>query len=498
MIPLSKIKEVTGHDAVASFVEDNLLPDTDWNLVKIRRKSVRLEPPHAYWASYRVVLGRGDLVFPEPDEDPVLESSETADRAADASPPSGAPETGGRSGADEVASGSELAQPTWSDQRELRLVARGVFDSDYWKGFRERVVARGEGRRCDPLNDLGWPVVFDETQHVFWLYPFDPNLPGLVRAADPEAMRRIFQNHKQKIVYGRGNVLEVKVELARYLPEIACILRYDAVTDHGDEPVTVYGKVQNGNRGAESHRVMEELWRTAEASGGLLRVPKPLGYYPELGLYLQSSVPGTVLDSDRTKPEFRAGMVFAAEALAATHRSGIPTLQNHPLENEIARLDKVVDQFALVHPRGYFLLREFVQHVRDKLRKLPAEEQLPTHGDYKYDQLLHDGEQFSLIDFDFFAMAETSFDLGKFAAYVIPSMPKSWEQSVAAEENRKVFLDRYRELRPEATLQRFPVYESVNLAGRAMTLMWSQTRDWKITAESLLALAMERLNSRLP
>ncbi|MDQ6692271.1 MAG: hypothetical protein M3Z13_05845, partial [Candidatus Dormibacteraeota bacterium] len=73
-----------------------------------------------------------------------------------------------------------------------------------------------------------------------------------------------------------------------------------------------------------------------------------------------------------------------------------------------------------------------------------------------------------------------------------------WEQSVAAEEARKLFLNRYRELRPEATLQRFPVYESVNLAGRAMTLMWTQTRDWKITAESLLVLAMERLNSRMP
>lgn len=468
-----------------------MLPKTDWNLVKIRRRAVRLEPPHAYWASYRVVLGRGDLVFPEPDSEPILETAGDGAGAADPAPLQTAPVV-----SDDDA--EPLPQPTWSEERELRLVARGVFDSDYWKGFREWVLERGGGRRCDPLDDLGYPVVFDDTQHVFWFYPFDPSLQGLARACDPEAIRRVFQNHKQRIVHGRGSVLKVEVELARYLPEISCIVKYDITTDHGDEPVTVFGKVQTGNRGAESHRVMEELWQVAASSDGLLRVPKPLGYYPEMGLYLQSAVPGKALESDRTRPEFAAGMIHAAEALAAIHRSGIPTDKSLPLEHELGRLDRVVDQFALVHPKGYFLLREFVQHARDRLRRLPAEEQLPTHGDYKYDQLLHNDGEFSLIDFDFFAKAETSFDLGKFTAHLVPSQPKGWEQSVAAEAARKAFLDRYRELRPEATIQRFPVYESVNLAARAMTLMWTQTRDWKITAESLLALAMERLNSRLP
>jgi len=59
-------------------------------------------------------------------------------------------------------------------------------------------------------------------------------------------------------------------------------------------------------------------------------------------------------------------------------------------------------------------------------------------------------------------------------------------------------LDRYRELRPGARLQRFPIYETVNLAGRAMTLMWAQTRGWEQAAEALLVIGMERLKSRLP
>src|SRR5438270_160328 len=380
VITLGALKDATGHEAVTRYLEEQVLPGSDWNLVKVRRKHVRLEPPHAYWASYVVRLGRGELVYPEPDAEPVLDEPP--------SPPAGA-------------------------------------------------------------------------------------APANVEAA-------------------------VKVELARYLPEIAAILRYDIETVPDSAARTIFGKVQPFNRGAESHRVMTEIWKAAQRSEGRLVVPKPLGYHPELGLYLQSSVPGKPISSDRTKPEFLPAIIHAAEALATLHESAIPTQKKLPLEREISRMERTLDQFALVEPRAYFLLRELVTHLRGKLKNLPEEEWLPTHGDYKYDQLLHEDGRFSLIDFDFFALAENSYDLGKFCAYLVPSMPKSWEQSVAAEEGRKAFLNRYRELRPQASLHRFPIYETVNLAGRAMTLMWTQMRGWEQAAEALLVIGMERLKSRLP
>jgi aminoglycoside phosphotransferase (APT) family kinase protein len=227
-------------------------------------------------------------------------------------------------------------------------------------------------------------------------------------------------------------------------------------------------------------------------------VPRPRGYHHPYGLFLQDAVTGVALGSDRTKPEFLAGVLHAADALALIHESGIATEKTLPLEGEIGRLERTLDQFALVHPKAFFLLRELLVHLHDRLKKLPAEEWLPTHGDYKYDQLLHSEGQFSLIDFDYFAMAETSFDVAKFSAYIVPSMPMGWEQSIAAEACRLAFLERYRELRPAATLQRFPVYEGVNLAGRAMTMMWVQAPGWDRAAEALLVMAMERLKSRAP
>ena len=244
---------------------------------------------------------------------------------------------------------------------------------------------------------------------------------------------------------------------------------------------------------------MTDVWNAAQESNGRLVVPRPRGYHHPFGLFLQDAVSGTALGSDRTKPEYLAGVLYAADALAEIHDSGITTEKELPLEGEVGRLNRTLDQFAIVHPKAFFLLRELLDHLRDRLKGLRPEQQLPTHGDFKYDQLLHDDDgKFSLIDFDYFAMAETSFDVAKFSAYVVPSMPLDWQQSVAAESARTAFLERYRERRPAATLQRFPVYEATNLAGRAMTMMWVQAPGWDKAAETLLVMAMERLNSRAP
>ena len=188
----------------------------------------------------------------------------------------------------------------------------------------------------------------------------------------------------------------------------------------------------------------------------------------------------------------------AAEALAVIHESNVPIDGVISIQNEIARLDRVAVQFKYVLPTGHFLLMDLIAHMRDRLRKTTEEELLSTHGDMKYDQFMHHNGELTLLDFDYFAIAETSYDLGKFCAYVIPTNPKSWQESVAAEEVRLMFLRRYMELRPQATLQRFGVYEALQLALRAMAFMWAQTSSWERIAETLLVMGFERLKSRIP
>src|SRR4029077_11498665 len=155
-------------------------------------------------------------------------------------------------------------------------------------------------------------------------------------------------------------------------------------------------------------------------------------------------------------------------------------------------------QFARVNPQAHFLLNDLINHMREQLRGSVEEEWLPTHGDLKYDQFIHHNGKLTLLDFDYFAMAETSYDLGKFCAYLIPSAPLDWDETIAAEETRVIFFRRCRELRPHATLQRFAIYEALQLALQSMSFMWAQSSGWERASETFLVMAFERLKSRLP
>ena len=461
MLTYGTIQEATNTASVTAFLEERILPGSEWRLVKARRRNVRLDPPVSYTALYRVTLGSRELLK--------LDSAD----------------------------GAEPPEPTWTKHRELQLVAKGVFDPAAWDDYTARLRDRFGDSPCEPLTGHGYPVYYPETQHVFWFYPVDGSLPTLPSCTAQGRMLRLFRSVKRNILDYPGRITGVHIDSARYLPEVTAIFRYEIETSPANAGKVIYGKVQRAGRGRESNWLMEQIWAHARKSEGRLSVPRPLGYYQALDLVLQSAAAGEALTSDRLAPEFKRGAVAAAEALAELHGSGIRVDAQATIEAELQRLDNVVEQFAYVHPKAHFMLREYLLHARNKLKRTRAEEWLPTHGDMKYDQLLHEDGHFQVIDFEYFTMAETSWDLGKFCAYAVPTQPKSWEHSVAAEEARQLFLDRYRELRPQATLDRFQLYESLNLALRAMVVMWGQHPDWMPTVESILALAMERLNSRL-
>lgn len=434
------MRAATNKELVASYVEQ-VLAGTGWEITGVHRRGTRLEPPDSYWSLLSIDINKDE------------------------------------------------------EERELRLVAKGALNPEAWQRLSARLQRYDTGGPVDPLNGVGTPRLFPETQHAYWFYPFDPSMPNLTLANDPVRVA--------SVLVGGGNTSEVleasrklTVERVRYMPEIVGILRY--TLDIPALPARIFGKVQPGGRGLRAMKVVEGLWRTAARYPGYLNLPRPLGYVEEMGMMLEEAVKGRAVSGKRTSAEFEMCGTAAAEAIAVIHESDVRTDVKIDIEREIARLDRVMDQFAYVLPEGHFLLKDLITHMRERVRKTTEENILPTHGDLKYDQFLFHNDQFTLLDFDYFAMAETSYDLGKFCGYLVPSQPQDWSQSAAAEEVREIFIRRYRELRPHATMQRFQVYEALSLALRAMAYMWTQLPGWEQGAESFLVLAFERLKSRLP
>ncbi len=435
------MEEATDKASVGAFVEE-VLAGTGWELQAVRRRSSRFEPPDWYWTQFEITINKEE------------------------------------------------------EERRLRLVAKGALNPAAWERLSERLMRHGAGRSCDPIDGLGYPKLFPESRHAYWFYPFDPTMPSLPSAADPVRMAGVLLGLQDETADILAASRRLNVQRVRYVPEVGAILRYTM-----DTPATkldVYGKVQPGNRGLRTFRIVEGLWEAAKQYPGFLNLPRPLGFIEEYGLLLEERVRGRPVGGNRMSAEFMLTGNAAAEALAVIHESKLATDGQIKIENEIARLDRVAEQFKYVLPVGHFLLTDLIAHMRDRVRKTSEEAWLPTHGDMKYDQFIHHNGELTLLDFDYFALAETSYDLGKFCAYTIPSSPKSWQDSVAAENTRRIFLERYMELRPEATLQRFGVYEALQLALRAMAFMWAQSSGWERVAETFLVMAFERLKSRLP
>jgi thiamine kinase-like enzyme len=241
---------------------------------------------------------------------------------------------------------------------------------------------------------------------------------------------------------------------------------------------------------------MQALWNLPARASGELILAEPLAYYPRLDLLLQSELPGEEVKGDRHSEVFMDQCDAAGRSIGHIHNSGISVGAPHSASSEIDRLWNRLEEFKMSGPRVYFLLRDLLKQIRTRDEKVPLEDPVPSHGDYKYNQFLYDGKNFALIDVEYFVQAEPSFDLGKYCGHLSPSMPKHWSDTVQANEGRRVFLDAYCRVRREYRGDRLPIYEALSLATRALVTMWGQSKGWQYTAETLVALAFERLKTR--
>src|SRR5579864_7094541 len=144
----------TDKKSVAAYAQE-ILDGTGWEVGAVHRRGTRLEPPDSYWSIFGIDINKDE------------------------------------------------------EERELRLVAKGAFTPTGWENLIARLTSVGAGLPVDPLNGVGYPRLFPETQHAYWFYPFDPSMPGLSEAADPVRMARLLVGH------GDGDIPEIRAMARR-------------------------------------------------------------------------------------------------------------------------------------------------------------------------------------------------------------------------------------------------------------------------------------------
>lgn len=371
---------------------------------------------------------------------------------------------------------------------------KAFFEDNDCRDYLERNKRFIERKSANPLDSHGYARFFPDLNLFLFFFPADPIFPRMDTVFDGQAMKPVLEPHI-KHLRPEMPIDKITATRVKFLPEISCIVRYDVNPDQ-ENKLSIYGKVQHSRRGALTFEVMKALWNLPARSEGSLVVSEPLDYRPEYDLLLQSAVPGDEIEGDRHSEIFRAQCEAAGRTIGYIHESGIEAGSPHSVDVEIDRLRNRLEEFKMSSPSLYMSLRDLLKQITAREQKVRPEAPVPSHGDYKYNQFLYDGKDFGLIDVEYFVQAEPSFDLGKYCGHLVPSMPKHWSDTAAANECRRIFLDAYTSVRPNFNGTRFPIYESLSLATRALVVMWSQTRNWDYTAQTLIALAYERLKTR--
>jgi len=371
---------------------------------------------------------------------------------------------------------------------------KAFFADEDCQEYKSRINRLLESQNGNPLDPHGYARFFAELNLFLFFFPTDPVFPKLGKVSTPAAVEPLLIEHFKKL-RPDAVIRSMSCTRVKYLPEISCILRYEA--DIGEEqPLAIYGKVQHSRRGAVTYEVMNALWALPARANGDLVLAEPLAYYPHDALLLQSALPGEEVKGDRHSEIFLGQCEVAGRMIGHIHASGIEVGEPHSVEVEIDRILNRLEEFKLSAPRVFMMLRDLLNQIAAKAQRLPPEPAVPSHGDYKYNQFLWDGTRYGMIDVEYFVQAEPSFDLGKYCGHLWPGSPNHWSDTAQAKEARRIFLEAYTSVRPEYDGRRFAIYEALSLATRALVVTWSQGRNFQYMAETLTALGFEQLKTR--
>src|SRR5437867_5244598 len=288
---------------------------------------------------------------------------------------------------------SKLYEERWPGRAQpgLTVRARKVHAVDYQPSAR-CVVAHElsvEPGGDEPVETIG-VVDVGPAGLALRLFHEDPDLPWLADAADPAKVGR----HLSALAPGSRVVRVIPV---RYKPGSQCLLRFDL--EAGSVPRILYGKVLV----IDGYRLTRTLSALRAIDGGRTppRVLQPLGYVSDLHMLLLPPVAGSefhslAFDTTVASEARLQWMRKAGAVLAGLHAAPVPAGPARRITDDAAYLARFSTLVAKTAPS---LALSFDAAIR-RLDSATHEEApaVPSHGSFRSDQLLIEGDEPLTID----------------------------------------------------------------------------------------------------
>ena len=278
----------------------------------------------------------------------------------------------------------------------------------------------------------------------------------------------------------------------------------------------IYGKIDSSGTGGLTVPVIAALRENLRdpKSPYYFRIPRSLGYLPDLKLLLLEALPGErhikrlLVDRIKGKDSGQSGGMSLEEALescarlaVSLHQSGVRLGRRRLFKDEVNSTQQEIALVEKYLPDLGRRMREWLAQAADfddDHAPLPL---CFSHGDFRYTQLSSDGEYNGLVDFDTVCQAEPALDLGQFLAYqrltvLKDQNPEHPFPADATDALCNVFLDTYINetrgwLEDEGSLRaRVSAYELI-------TLIRFAAHSWFKLKGSRLELSLNLLEERI-
>ena len=254
------------------------------------------------------------------------------------------------------------------------------------------------------------PAWMPDLALALWQFPDDPAMPGLASVWRSGGALFDATVQLQRTPW-HGPRPSLELAAVSYVPAKRCILRYERV-DHG-RPEPFYGKVYAVDDAALVHSRNLALWDYAARSAPELGLAPPLGYDARINAAWQAAPEGVSLLDALDDQDVPALFRRVAAALAAVHRSAVPSVRRWRVWDESSKLERARVALLRFHPE---LQAEVEATIAPLMAACPADIAQPVavHGDFHCNQVLVDDERISILDFDLFGHGDPLHDVARF------------------------------------------------------------------------------------
>jgi aminoglycoside phosphotransferase (APT) family kinase protein len=226
-------------------------------------------------------------------------------------------------------------------------------------------------------------------------------------------------------------------------------------------------------------------------------------FFKELLKTWNGDRPGKATETGVDNPPVTLEQSVQTCALIAStlHGSGIELGRRNTLDIQVAKLQAEADVLHQILPEVGTQIKTWIEQTVEFSQAYPAMSLCFSHGDFTYTQLIFEGKEGGLVDFDTVCQAEPAQDLGHYLAYQRLNIIKDQDPNApfapeAIERLCALFLDTYIAaskawIPDEAQLRgRVAIYELISL-------MQLTLHSWEKMKGSRLKQTLRLLEERI-